>query len=439
MRLTHCLLLCLVVASPLSGEVKIVKQTTPPNRIAPQILVIGADWLQRTPPTGQVNAPEYLTSLYPGQKIALALSAQGPERDKLFDGLKVGVQFLVDKKPAGKLPDVKISAVRHIKAEGADFSLMALEAGGIAPKDLRQLESATSLVSFAILLPKWTVPDTPHEQDVEIIVTLSGTATPTQIEPLTLKVRPASTWLHGPSMNAEDINNSMRSYHACVPPGRLLAILTVVAHAGDLRVPAVASYFAAMYKEHADARRAAVTLFPKLDQKTQEALLISFRLAGQDIDRLFPSLPANERASFRKIEPLQDPRLRLPVRNPVKPEDIRAAGAFMDECWGCWMATGDVSYLRTLVNLLEGAPDFAAFQKWKDTRGGVKGLNVQVARGLTYQIAGWSISSFQRTDPLVSDWLGYWKKDPAFPASLKSQLTTLFTNPAFRQDTPNSR
>jgi hypothetical protein len=54
-------------------------------------------------------------------------------------------------------------------------------------------------------------------------------------------------------------------------------------------------------------------------------------------------------------------------------------------------------YLRALVGLLDGAEDFPTLQSWVKAKGGVKGLNAQVARGLAYQIAGWSIGSFQRT------------------------------------------
>jgi hypothetical protein len=68
------------------------------------------------------------------------------------------------------------------------------------------------------------------------------------------------------------------------------------------------------------------------------------------------------------------------------------------------------------------------------TRGGVKGLNASVARGLAYQTAGWSIGAFQKADPRVADWLLYWNGDPTFPSGLRKELDGLYTNPAFRQN-----
>ena len=97
------------------------------------------------------------------------------------------------------------------------------------------------------------------------------------------------------------------------------------------------------------------------------------------------------------------------------------------------MATGDPSYLRALVGLLDGAADFPTYQSWVRAKGGVKGLNAQVARGLAYQIAGWSIGSFQRTDPHASDWLLFWQHDAAFPSGLRKEIASLAANPAFQR------
>ncbi|MFH0980448.1 MAG: hypothetical protein V2A79_02785, partial [Planctomycetota bacterium] len=65
-------------------------------------------------------------------------------------------------------------------------------------------------------------------------------------------------------------------------------------------------------------------------------------------------------------------------------------------------------------------------------------LNAQVARGMAYQIAGWSLSSFQRTDPQVADWLLFWENDPNMPSTIRAQIASLFDNPIFRKTKDSS-
>ncbi len=162
-------------------------------------------------------------------------------------------------------------------------------------------------------------------------------------------------------------------------------------------------------------------------------MLWVLRLGGADLPKLLPELSAETLATFNTVEPLPDPR-RLPqFQDPVNPQEVRDIGHVMDRCWAGWMATGDKSYLRALVGLLEGAPDYEVFKAWQSERGGAKGLNARVARGLGYQIAGWSIGSFQRTDPLVADWLQYWQNDPAVPETTRREIAALSTNPAFKR------
>jgi hypothetical protein len=46
--------------------------------------------------------------------------------------------------------------------------------------------------------------------------------------------------------------------------------------------------------------------------------------------------------------------------------------------------------------------------------------------------AGWSLTSFKRTDPLIADYLQA-IADPATSAAIKAELKGLDTNPAFRE------
>lgn len=48
-------------------------------------------------------------------------------------------------------------------------------------------------------------------------------------------------------------------------------------------------------------------------------------------------------------------------------------------------------------------------------------------------LVGWSIGSFQRTDPHASDWLLFWEHDAAFPSGLRKEIASLAANPAFQR------
>jgi hypothetical protein len=262
---------------------------------------------------------------------------------------------------------------------------------------------------------------------------LGGTAAAVVLEPIKIKIRPSSDWLTGPPVGVDDFEHYLNRYHDNLPPGRLLHLLKSAVAAGVLKTPSILSFFAYSFQDREDAREAASALFPSLDPKMKLAVAISFRLGGLDTSAFTPGLSADMAETLKSIEQLKDPRKSMNYQDPISIDTVRGLGATMDECWGGWMATGDRTFLRALVALLGNAPDFPVFQSWVKNRGGEKGLNASVARGLAYQIAGWSIGAFQRADPHVSDWIIYWKADPDFPPDLRRELASVLTNPAFRR------
>jgi hypothetical protein len=429
-----CLLGVSCLLPDLRADVQVVKETKVPNSIRHEAVVLPADWSDRIPASPRVNVPEFIQTLYPGQKIALALMAEGPDRERLFDGLTLNVRITSPTKGVVEQHDLKAVTIRQIKAEGADMALLALKAGGIAPNDQAALETATALVSMAVFQPAWAAPLSDKEEEVKIEATLVGSKPTDVIAPVSLKVRPLADWLSAPAPSKEEMGRYMTRYHDDMAPGQLLVLLKAAADNGGLNVPSVFGFFTAAYRENAGARSAAIAALPSLDMKTQFALLLVFRLGGQDIAGLATTLPQETLVGLKAVEPLKDPR-KLPVfQDPVDVEEVRGVGNTMDECWGGWVATGDPSFLRVLVGLLAGAPDFPAYQNWTKVRGGAKGLNAQIARGLYYPIAGWSIGSFQRTDPLVADWLSLWENDQTLSPLVRKEISSLPGNPAFRRN-----
>ena len=403
-----------------------------PNRI--QAGLIAAGWSGQIPPAGFVNAPSLLTSLYPGQKVAVVVIAQGPDRDTLLRGVTANVQ--ISSKSHGTSAELNLHSgpARQLKAQGADFALMAIKSAGVAANEIKRMEKSTALSTCAIILPRWTVPSSSEREEVLIEVSLSASAWVGEIPAIKATIRPTADWLTESLPTGEELGRIMTRQHADVAPGQLLTWLRTAVSLGHLNQSAANSFYGIAYQHNHAARDAAVALYPQLDAKTQKALLHVLRLAGQDLAALFPSLPAPVVASLKTVVPIKDPRNLPRFTDPVVPETVRGIGTVMDQNWAGWMATGDPSYLRALVGLLEGAPDFAAFQAWTKAQSGLKGLNAKVARGLAYQIAGWSIGSFQRTDPSVADWLNFWQKDSTVARVIRKEIATLPGNPAFRRN-----
>ena len=428
----------LCITLTLRAEVQATSNNGTPSRILSKILIMSPDWLGKVPPSSRLNAPEFLESLYPGQRIALALAAVGPERESLFSRVKLGVKFSAGTHGTVEERDLYPVAIRQIKAQGADVAMLVLKAGGISRTDQARLESATSLVTFAFFQPAWKAPLVDQAESAQIVATISGSQPGSILEPVVIKVRPTSDWLGDPRVSIQEFGQYMNRYHQNIPPGRLLLLLESAKDDGDLGVPSILGFFAVAFRDQDAARSSAIAFFPSLDPKTQLALATVFRFGGQDIHEflpvLLPKLPANIAAYLEGIKPLKDPRESLVIQDPVSMDAVRGIGATMDECWGGWMAKGDRSYLRALVGLLEGAPDYPEYLAWRKARTGAQGMNARVARGLAYQIAGWSIGAFQRADPLVSDWILYWENDPNFPQMLRRELANLPGNPAFRRN-----
>lgn len=177
---------------------------------------------------------------------------------------------------------------------------------------------------------------------------------------------------------------------------------------------------------------ASLDMFPSLEPIDKWAFLFTMRLDGQDVSNLASDLPKDFRKALSTVQPLKSPdTLESLFRGSITVKKMRNLGIRMDECWGGWIATGNPDYLRPVVLLLDAADDFPVFQKWMNARMGVKGLNTRVLRGMAYKIAGWSLSSFQQSDPQVSDWLLYWENDANMSSTVRIQIASLSDNPAF--------
>lgn len=429
--LLSCCLTAVLLGATASAHA--TEPAAPITRVHPRVAVFEGGWPDRLPPRGSVNAPNFLETLSPGQTIRFGLIAQGPERDTLLRGATGRLTIRLLPGSAQETFEFRSGTIRALKAQGADAALVALSAAGISDAEREKLRAATVLTSLAISTTSWTVPDTPEITEVELLLELSGDLAGAPIPPSPLPIKSTPAWLQSPAPTPEALAQTMNRYRGDLSPGEYLARLRSLAATPALNARSVRSFLVHRLRSDPATRAATVASFPILDARTQDAALLLLRLAGEDLRTLFPTLPESQLAKFTATTPLAPPVLSPGFRDPVQPQAVKELGNIMDDCWGAWMATGETRHLRALVDLLAHQADFAEFETWQKRRGGEKGLNARVANGLAYQIAGWSIGSFQRTDPLVADWLAYWQDDPETPEAIRRELKSLPLNPAFRR------
>jgi hypothetical protein len=403
------------------------------SRIRPTFVVIPADWPSQIPPTGMVNAPTFLNTLYPERRFSVGFLVEGRDRDRVLAGAILAVKICVAGHLVHEEQAVMPSVIRKIKAEGGDFALLALSAAGLKTEERIKAEEALSLQSLVVFPVAWAPPSSEGLTQLEISVDLSGAPARPAIEPHTFAVKGSDEWLKESPPTQEQFGKFLNRYHENLSPGQVINLLRTVANTPALKAYSIRGFFATKFRVQVDCRDAAVRVYPQLDTGTQQAVLWTLRLAGQDLGKLFPNLSSETLAEYEKTEPLGNLSALPHFSDPVTPEEVMNVGNQMDLSWAGWMATGDPVYLRALVDLLAGAPDFEALKKWQQSRGGAKGLTASVARGLAYQIAGWSLASFQRTDPHVADWLAYWQNDETVSATVRKEIATLPTNPAFKR------
>ena len=151
--------------------------------------------------------------------------------------------------------------------------------------------------------------------------------------------------------------------------------------------------------------------------------LLVLRAAGYDIGGVLNTLSAEEQQKFLSLPPLQDPYDLNPTRELFQ---------HLDMMWGVFGATGQLSPVKTIASTLDWRADYEDFDKLRKSPNHPSNLTPSIVRGVVYTAAGWSLRSFQRTDPLVADYIDYLLASSDTPRSVKSELTGLSTNPAFK-------
>ncbi len=401
-----------------------------PTHLFPQIQLFAPEPIRVVWPAAgrSVNAPPLRHLVVPGQGIAIAVVAEGEGRDALLQGATFVYRIRVDGEETAVGPQ-RADAVKAVKADGADFVVQVIGAAGVADADRKKAEEATTRVSVAAVVPAWTAPDVKARREAVV----EGEAT--LVDGRKVALAPArvaiETWAAAaaapPFRDATTLQGWMDGYALAPEPQHLGAALRMAAGSGAHPL-AVLGFPARAIEAAPPGAVAAVVAALKGENERSRALgAVALRWGRKDASALVATLSPEWRA---RVEAFPAPPEGYAL-DPA-PSSLDATTKKMDLLWGELMATGRSEPVRAIVGLLQYRDDYAVFVEARKTPGQKKETTPALARGVLYMTAGWSLSSFVRSSPIVADYVARWQTDDAVPPVVRDELRRLLTNEAFR-------
>jgi hypothetical protein len=100
--------------------------------------------------------------------------------------------------------------------------------------------------------------------------------------------------------------------------------------------------------------------------------------------------------------------------------------------WGIFSMSGQYAPMQKIASALAWRADWDDLAKARKSSNPPKQWTPSIGRAVAYAAAGWSLSSFQRNDPLAADYIETMLASPDTSETVKSELKGLLTNPAFK-------
>jgi len=379
----------------------------------------------------QVNAPDYRTRIYPGQHLTVAVGAKGDQRDQFLreQTYTISITAGSESKVFERLQPVQ---VRRIKAEGADFVLSALRAGGVGSSEA---ESFMSMVSFALFDLDWTPSANAKDGSVKVLVkAASQDTTSHQLENSKVEL-----WTYeraakdGGFKDSKEHEGWMMGYYQRPEPTRLLHHFRASKDDQNAFKPNTRLFCAEVLKSNPEAAHDLLARLKEEEPVVRMIGVVAFLDAGYSLTSLLEAMPAEDRERF-KVIPEKVPTLPDPYDlTPDTQNFIKVPSAF-DMLWSQFLATGDPKPVRAITSGLEWRKEGKDLLAMRKSGKKPDGVTVDLLKGVSYMAAGWSLGSFYRNHPLVTDYIEAWKKDSSVPTVIREELGALLANEAFKRD-----
>lgn len=381
-----------------------------------------------------VNAPTYRSKAYPGQHLTVAVGAQGKDRDTL---LKEGsYSFTVEFGGASQsFQALHPTQTRRIKADGADFVRFVMKEAKV---ESGELDDAVSMVSLALFEVDWVVPADAKDGTAKI----RGTVTSSTGKVAPLKERTVEVWSFdrvakdGGFKDQKESNDWMMTYYQHPEPSRLLHALRLDKDNPASKQPNGIAFYVAVLKSSPLAAQDLLQRLKGEDRAIRGFALLLLSEAGYDLSAYLKALPEEEQAWFAEA---REAASALPDPYDLTPDasDPYGVTTRMDMLWSLFLVTGDQKPVRAVSQPLAWRDDWKVFTKMRDefqkTGKRTNGITIELARAMAYGASGWSLGSFVRHHPLVTDFVDAWKQDATVPKIIQEELGTLITNPAFKR------
>jgi hypothetical protein len=396
-----------------------------PPRIEQQIFllaesVVQAQWTQTL---SLVNAPHNVTVLNPGQCVRVGIVSTGDNRDDYLE--KTRLSFRVEFAGHNSVyPSASPSGFKKIKPEGSDFVSAALSAGGVKLPD-----GMKTMASLGASADHWCAPADASDGTATVWAETESPGGHQVLGSSAVQVESFETGSKKAFKDSQEMGAFLQTYYRQPNPARLLPALQFVVadqtqHPREGQPEIMAAFLSAVANSDSIAAQDFRTRISTQPPLTRALGLLILRSAGYDISGVLSTLSAEDQEKFLSLTPLQDPYDLTPTRELFQ---------HLDMLWAVFGATGQFKPVKTIASALSWKADYEDFEKLKQTPNHPSTLTPSIVRGVTYTAAGWSLWSFQRNDPLVADYIDYMLASSDTPDAVKSELTGLSTNPAFKR------
>jgi hypothetical protein len=402
--------------------------TYPPNKPSPpkiesQLVLLAESVVQTqwTHTLGLVNAPQGLGLLNPGQCIRVGVYATGDNRDAYLQKTKLSfrVKFASHEEvhTLGALSEFK-----QIKPEGGDFVAAALGAAGIKTPE-------TMKTSLGVSSAHWCAPVDVADGPASVEAEVESPSGRQALKPLTIQIETFETGSKRLFKDIQELEAFSEKYYRQPNAARLLPVLQIVVaeqteHPREGQVEIMSAFLSAAIKSDPIAARDFQVRIATQPPLTRALGLLALRSAGYDINEAVNALDKEQRQKFLELPDLQDPFDQTPTE---------ALFQHLDMMWAVFEATGQFKPVKTIASALSWRTDYEDFKKLQNTPNHPTTLTPSLVRGVTYTAAGWSLWSFQRNDTLVADYIEFLRASSDTPDSVKSELSGLSANPAFKR------
>lgn len=361
----------------------------------------------------KVNAPTYLTELNPGQCIRIGAVVTGDDSISFFKQPQIG--FVVHF--AGHDSDIPLASatdLKEIKPVGLDVIQSILDKSGLK----YQVPFASAMAASPGM---WCVPGDALAGEVKIETSIVNGGKKTSLKSVKLTVlspeKPGK-----PPFTDKTVDEWLQTYYRHPQPEFLIALMPSIFQHDNAANSMQQFVVSAMKRDPAVVAR----LGPQLAKADPQSQAMMVKLAAEaGIDMKIPfELSPMQKEFVAKLPDLAD------AFHPVA--DIHI-GEKQDMLWSMFLATGDRAPVDSIIGMLGWRADYEAFAKMREAHQEITELTPSIAHAVAYSAAGWSIGSFQRTDPLVADYIAATIADPKTPEAIRKELQSLDSNPAFKK------